>query len=35
MDYEERLMFQLDKEEVDQMRILSRLPVGTEIYRYK
>ena len=29
------MLANLAKEEVDQLRILSRIPVGTELYRFK
>ncbi|KAL4441575.1 hypothetical protein ABPG74_021507 [Tetrahymena malaccensis] len=35
LDEEERILANLQKEEVDQLRILSRIPVGTELYRFK
>lgn len=33
LDDEERLLANLAKEEVDLLRVLSRIPVGTELYR--
>ncbi|EGR29433.1 hypothetical protein IMG5_155830 [Ichthyophthirius multifiliis] len=35
LDEEERILANLAKEEVDQLRILSRIPIGTELYRFK
>lgn len=32
---EERTLVSLNAQEIDAMRILSRIPVGTELYRFK
>jgi hypothetical protein len=32
---EERVLMSLSAQEVDAMRVLSRIPVGTELYRFK
>ena len=32
---EERTLVSLNAQEVDAMRVLSRIPVGTELYRFK
>lgn len=32
---EERVLMSLNAQEVDAMRVISRIPVGTELYRFK
>ena len=32
---EEQILMNLTAQEVDQLRMISRVPVGTEIYRFK
>jgi hypothetical protein len=32
---EERTLMSLNAQEVDALRVLSRIPVGTELYRFK
>ena len=35
MTEEEKTLVSLNAQEIDAMRVLSRIPVGTELYRFK
>ena len=35
LNKEERYILKMSQEEVDDLRIMSKIPVGTELYRFK
>lgn len=35
LDKEERQLLNLAQQEIDALRVISRIPVGTEVYRFK
>jgi len=35
LNKEERTLLKMAQEEVDELRIMSKIPVGTELYRFK